>query len=115
MTDALDATVPYDIVSADLPPGILLDAASGRMFRIEQLTEGERLTMLASTPALADREVVIAAVRGRLARQRCSELRSDYDRAAAAAASANDGQIHRYAVRPSPPSTSLVSTAQTEA
>jgi len=112
----MSVVLPHDVVAADLPPGIIIDAPTGRMFRVTLVTRPERKEINRSMPDLHDRETVVSAVRGREARERCTALRADYDAAAAVVARVWEGDhFHRYAVRVSSADTPLIPLADGEA
>jgi len=93
--------MPYDVIRADLPPGFVIQASTGRMFRVTEVPSDERRAIFAETPALDERGAVVKAVSQREARELCTALRSEYDAAARAVARAVDGDARRYAVRTS--------------
>ncbi len=94
------ATMAYDVVRADLPPGLLLDAAHGRMFRVTELSADEKREVFRATPSLDDRDAVADGLVGSAARLCCTGLRCEYDAAAEGVGRVLDGKARRYAVRP---------------
>ncbi len=99
--DSTAVQLTYDVIDGTLPPGILLDARQGRMFRIVELTDDERHAVYDATPNIDEREAIVSGVSGRAARELCTALRGRHDAVAATVAKALDDPPRRYAVRPS--------------
>jgi hypothetical protein len=89
-------TIRYDVVRHDLP-SVIVDASTGRAFRIEEVP---RHGVIGGLSALDEQEAVASGLTNGEARCRCESLRADYDAIACGVARVCDGETHRYAVRP---------------